>query len=352
MSARRRLARGLGWTTGPGAGRAAVLISAVGLAGPVLAATVAGDPGPGLVAAAGALVVTARDGARRRTEALVALATGVAAWIAGALAAGHGAWTHVVIAGLTAAAAAGAGGDRRRLAIAVRFVLALLITVNLAESRPLGPASVALLAAGGLWALLVEAVVARLAPAGWQPASGAAGDPPGGGRGRPRVPWPLLLAACVAVAEGLAWLWPGHHAQWIALTVALLMRPGRDAAAARSLQRGLGTLLGVIAAGALLPWHPSSWSLVAVMAVLGAVRPVARARSYLVYTAVMTPLILLMTGAGRDATAGVLLDRVLATLAGIAIVLAATGLAMAASRRLAKAASRRVAKAASRRRRS
>lgn len=56
---------------------------------------------------------------------------------------------------------------------------------------------------------------------------------------------------------------------------------------------------------------------------LAGLAPWLRARSYLAYTAGMTPLVILLLNAGRPIAADVLVERVVATLLGAGLVIAA-----------------------------
>jgi hypothetical protein len=76
-------------------------------------------------------------------------------------------------------------------------------------------------------------------------------------------------------------------------------------------------------ARALLVWPPPVWGVTMLLGLTVVGRPLLRARKYLLYSLVMTPLILLMLDAGRAPDLGVLFDRVLATLIGSGLVLSA-----------------------------
>jgi hypothetical protein len=127
---------------------------------------------------------------------------------------------------------------------------------------------------------------------------------------------------CLTIAGLLRWLWPDHHLHWIALTVALLAEWQIEAFPVRTTQRTLGAAAGVLATGLLLVYAPPASALVAVMGVLAGLRPLLRARNYLAYTAAMTPLIILLLDSGRPPGVGVLIDRLVATLIGAALVIA------------------------------
>ena len=92
---------------------------------------------------------------------------------------------------------------------------------------------------------------------------------------------------------------------------------------ARAFQRATGTAVGVVIGGLLLAWPAPAWLLVTAIAVIAALRPILKARNYLAYSAVMTPLIVMMMEFGQPATPMVMADRLVATLVGCALALAA-----------------------------
>ncbi len=108
------------------------------------------------------------------------------------------------------------------------------------------------------------------------------------------------------------------------LTVALLTQRPIERVPVKTVQRLLGTVVGVAATGLIVVAAPSGMALAIAIVALAAAVPVARARSYLLYAAVSTPLILLVLDFGRPVEVALLTDRLLATLIGGAIVVAGT----------------------------
>jgi uncharacterized membrane protein YccC len=136
----------------------------------------------------------------------------------------------------------------------------------------------------------------------------------------------LRLGFCLSIAGAMRSLLPNHHLHWIALTVAILMQRQIDAASIKSTQRTLGTALGVFAAGLFLAIRPPAWGLGLCIGLLAGLRPWLKARNYLAYSAVMAPLVLLLLDGGGPLHAGVLIDRLMATLIGAALVVAANSI--------------------------
>lgn len=88
---------------------------------------------------------------------------------------------------------------------------------------------------------------------------------------------------------------------------------------ARLVERALGTVLGVVFASLLLIWTPPHFLLTIPIAALAAARPVLRAGNYTAYVAIMTPLVILLLDFDQTPSAGILLDRLMATIAGCLI---------------------------------
>ncbi|MGH8746134.1 MAG: FUSC family protein, partial [Burkholderiales bacterium] len=220
-----------------------------------------------------------------------------------------GATTRFILVLVIAAAVLDGVGDRAGFLVLMGAGAACTALLNVARG--------ALLRAAGRVESGAHAAAPRLATASqkfrrWRRSLAAAGG----------WQYALRLGACLAAAGALRSLWPDHHLHWIALTVALLCQRRPETVSVKTTQRALGTALGVVAASTLLAFRPSVWGLVAGIGLLAAMRPFFRGRNYLVYSAIMTPLIIMIMDAGRPPDGRVLLDRLTATLAGAALVIA------------------------------
>jgi Fusaric acid resistance protein-like len=334
------LAEALRWSTAARIDRVTILGAGIGMAGPVLAGAAMGHLSAGLAAALGSLMVggvaAGTSWRAQGREIIAASLPAVAAAVVAAATAGRG-WPGdagtVVLVGIVAALS---GYSRPVAVMATRFILVLLIAATVAAGMPDQKGLLVLILAGALWAALVALVLGALARAGHRGEvaceAGSSSQPTAAQK---RARWrrslaqisgwhyTLRLTLCLGVAVGLRWLWPEHHFHWIALTVALLTERQIERLPVRTTQRALGTALGVLAAGALLVYQPPAWGLIVGIGVLAAARPFLRARNYLAYSAVMTPLIIVILDAGAPLGAGVLIDRLVATLIGAALVIGA-----------------------------
>jgi uncharacterized membrane protein YccC len=115
---------------------------------------------------------------------------------------------------------------------------------------------------------------------------------------------------------------PSHHYGWIVLTVALLTQRPLEHLPVKIIQRTLGVLIGVALTWAILAWITAPILLGVVICLLATAAAAARARSYLAYSAISTPVILLVLDFGKPIQTALLADRLVATLAGAAIVVA------------------------------
>jgi uncharacterized membrane protein YccC len=133
--------------------------------------------------------------------------------------------------------------------------------------------------------------------------------------------FPIRIATGLTLAEAIRHFWPTHHFGWIVLTVALLTQRALEHFPVKITQRALGTAVGVAVSYAILVAAPSHLVLAVLVCLLAILAPFARAGNYLVWSAISSPVILMVMDIGRPVETMLLTDRLLATLAGAAIVL-------------------------------
>jgi hypothetical protein len=226
--------------------------------------------------------------------------------------------------------AALASGYSRPLAVAaIRFAVYLVLGAGLLDAAGAHRGATALVfGVGALWNIALRALLHDRAEAA--PVAAARTPTPAQRRAhfrqtlRTAAGWQFAvrLAAGLAVASALRHHWPERHFYWIMLTVALLTQRPIERLPVKTVERLLGTLAGVGATWLVVLAAPSGAALAVAVCALAAAVPVARARSYLLYSAVSTPLILLVLDLGRPIETALLTDRLVATLIGGAIVIA------------------------------
>lgn len=345
LSTRAHLREALRWSPDGKIEVAAILAAGLGMACPVLLAMQRGHLELGLAAAIGGLAVGRVEiGAGLQAHAkseLDALVPIVLAALCAALLGGYGWLSNVGLLLLSGIAAVISGFSRFMVVAATRFVLFLMIVSAVPPAaEPVRALTalgfVGLISAGAFWtsglSLLFGALARRTRQAAPEPADAPVRVP----TARQKfVRWrrslaapagwsyPARLVTCLAIATGLDIAWPNHHFHWIGLTVAILTPRHVETVPIKATQRALGTALGVAAAGIFLRLGLPAWALVVAIGLLAAVRPVLRGGNYLAYSAVMTPLIILLIDAGRTLENDLLLDRLVATLIGASLVVGA-----------------------------
>ena len=317
---------------------ARALAAAIGMAGPVIAGFAAGNAPAGFAACAGGLMAAGaargRSGREDLREIAHVLAPAIAASAVAALVAGRGGGADAAVVLLAACVSLAGAMSRAGAVAAVRFVLFLLVAIGVAENVPARWQVVALVGAGACGAAIASLVTGAIARGiGWR-AAPRAPEPAPFSRAQRFARWrrslrtlagwqyALRLTACLAAAALLDAAWPGHHMRWAAITVVLLTERKTEPWPAKTAQRAIGTLAGVIATGLFLAAPLGAWALAAAIGALAAARSWLRERSYLAYTAVTTPLILAILDLGAPPGVEILADRVVATLAGALLVLA------------------------------
>ncbi|WP_244524789.1 FUSC family protein [Trujillonella endophytica] len=131
----------------------------------------------------------------------------------------------------------------------------------------------------------------------------------------------LRLALCMTVAEIARQLLPLDRPYWVLLTVAIVLKPDFGSVFTRAVQRGAGTLLGVLIGSLLLALLPrNGWVLLA-LAVAAGLLPWARDANFGLFSVFQTPVIILLLDLALDGGPELVLARMLDTLVGCAIVL-------------------------------
>ena len=131
----------------------------------------------------------------------------------------------------------------------------------------------------------------------------------------------LRLALCMTIAEIARQHVPLQRPYWVLLTVAIVLKPDFGSVFTRAVQRGAGTLVGVLIGTGLLAVFPRSPWILAGMATAAAVLPWARDASYGLFSVFVTPLVILLLDLAVPGGAGLVGARLLDTLLGCAIVL-------------------------------
>jgi len=103
----------------------------------------------------------------------------------------------------------------------------------------------------------------------------------------------LRMVLCLSVAEAVGLSFDVPQTYWIAMTVALVLKPNSGSVFARTVLRGLGTLVGVLIACALIATVPTGFWLAAVTVLVSAFVPETLSRHYGLFSMVVTIIVLI-----------------------------------------------------------
>jgi uncharacterized membrane protein YccC len=131
----------------------------------------------------------------------------------------------------------------------------------------------------------------------------------------------VRLALCMSIAEIARQYLPIERPYWVLLTVAIVLKPDFGSVFTRAIQRGAGTLLGVLIGSALLTFLPRNAWVLAAMAAFAALLPWARNANFGLFSVFQTPLIILLLDLTQPSGPGLVGARLTDTLIGCAIVL-------------------------------
>ena len=131
----------------------------------------------------------------------------------------------------------------------------------------------------------------------------------------------LRLVLCLVVGEMVAALYTGERPYWIVMTIAVTLKPDFGSVFARAVQRGIGTVLGVLIGSALLALSPGHVVPLIAIVVFAALMPFAQRRNYGLFTVFLTPVIVMLLDLGAGGGFDLAIGRVSDTAVGCLIVL-------------------------------
>jgi Fusaric acid resistance protein-like len=315
--------------------RRTVAVAALGMAIPVVAGLLLGRLEEGLTIGLGAVLLAgapdpAPEASAERPSALKKALPALLAVVA-ATAIGGAPWSDGPMIALVCVAGLASGYSRPLAIAAIQFSIYLVLSAGFLDGAAGHRGGAALIfGLGALWNIALRIL---LHERGDSPPE----TPPQPKRvvtaaqrrahyrrtlrSLPGWQFPIRLGIGLASASAIRHLWPAHHFYWIMLTVALLTQRPVERIPTKTLQRLAGTIGGVAVTWAILGSTPAA-ALAGFVCVLAAALPIARSRSYLLYSIVSTPLILLVMDLGAPIQTSLLTDRLVATLVGGALVVA------------------------------
>lgn len=129
------------------------------------------------------------------------------------------------------------------------------------------------------------------------------------------------LALCFAIAVSARGWFDLQHWYWVPSTVGLVMQPSFGSVPGRAVLRAIGTVVGALVAALVLVWSPGGTVLGIVVGLLAAIIPWAKLASYVLQSAALGAVVLLLVEQLAPSSAiGLPAERVAATVIGGAIV--------------------------------
>lgn len=135
--------------------------------------------------------------------------------------------------------------------------------------------------------------------------------------------WVVRFALCMAIAEAVPLVVAIDRSYWVAVTVAVVLKPDFGSVFARALQRAVGTVIGVGLGAVVVATVPLDPLRIVAVAAFAALLPIAIRRSFALFSAFVTPVIVLLIGLVSGGDWQIVVERLADTLIGCAIVLIA-----------------------------
>jgi hypothetical protein len=317
--------------------------SALGMGIPIAVGAAIGRTDLGMLASIGGLAVSGAGGYGTLREQSVrlsyALIAGTLAILIGSAMGGHG-WitgAAVVIATILAALIGGFGRTVARYSSV--FIVFVVIGTGVNPTGVVNPAGATLIfITGAIWTMMVSLLASGLFRVPGMETIPEPGTIPGKQSALPpfrnrlrrwsvllfrSAGWhyPLRIGLCMLAAEIVAVLWGQQQSYWIAIVVAIVVQRSFETTSSRVFQRAIGTFAGVLAVSVLLLSSLPIGLLVLVVMILAALRPLLKVRNYALYSAVMTPLVLILLEFGKPMTPDIITYRLIDTVIGFSIVI-------------------------------
>jgi uncharacterized membrane protein YccC len=131
----------------------------------------------------------------------------------------------------------------------------------------------------------------------------------------------LRLMACTGVAAAASEVLPLQRSYWVLLTTVIVLKPDYGSVFGRALQRGIGTIVGAGLGAVILVLVPYGPWLLVPFALLAALLPYGRARSFGLAAVFLTPVVVLLTDILTHTGWKLAEDRLLDTVLGCVVVL-------------------------------
>jgi hypothetical protein len=317
---------------------ASMAAAGLGMAGPLALAAQNGHLDVGLAGAVGSLLMGTGTSGRTIGDLgyneIKILTTLTVAAVIVALITGHGVWSDIAVV-IVAGIAAILGGYSLQLGISTgRFIIFLCITFSAASGRenaveifPLiclnAAFTSALIFAFGAVRRSISAPRVLSEPVEVQTIPRRQRIARWLGTLRTLKGWqfPLRLVICLGIAVTIAACLPAHRFFWIALTVALVCQRPLEPWPLRTTQRAVGTLIGVVIAGIAITQSLPPWALITLLGLLSTFRLALQKRNHLMFSALITPVVMLILDAGQPVEPNLLFDRLVATAIGAGLVI-------------------------------
>jgi Predicted membrane protein len=131
----------------------------------------------------------------------------------------------------------------------------------------------------------------------------------------------IRITLSMIAAEIIVILFNLQLSYWVFLTIVLVLHRRLGTAFQRILQRGIGTIAGVLLGSLLLLYTLPPGVTVVIIGILASLRPYSKDRNYAVYALIMTPLVLIIVNQGQIMNSLLLFNRLIDTLIGCIIAI-------------------------------
>ena len=311
-----------------------LIISFIGMAGPIFFGILFNQLHASLLASLGAMFVTQGSSSptlkKLAADYLMTILAGASSIFLGSLLGGQNWITALVIVCISFLVALITGLDKKIARLAIQFLVFFIIGTGLGSNWEIGLSLkfALVFGIGAVWSTLLLLIFNFCFKRG-------IGQFPASAKAIPFKKiyhhwvrtlrhfkgweFPIRMGLCMITAEAIGLFLGQELSHWIPFTVALITHPHYSSALQRIFQRGIGTVMGVMVGSILLIIPLPHAAIALIVGSLAAFRPILKKRNYLLYSMLMTPLMVISSSLHSNMTGGILFVRLLDTIIGCII---------------------------------
>lgn len=129
----------------------------------------------------------------------------------------------------------------------------------------------------------------------------------------------IRISICSLISIALIYVVPFTHSSWILLTMCIVVQRNIKNVPTKMLQRSLGTVIGIVILGIIYLIKIGPVIIIILVSILIVLRAILKEANYLLYSTVMTQLVVIFVDFGKDISLSIMGYRLISTILGCVV---------------------------------